>query len=207
MRRSPALVLAATAVGLAVVLSLLSVDVLHQEHALASGDVEFAARRGGNDAWRTREIVPGGVARSLLGVNDDLHYRKAMRLFRLARPRALTLGDPGLPPLRAEAEQVLGELAAAGDDPVEKSRVLNLLGVLALARAVDELAQTPDVFRKSISIFRSAIDADPGNEDAKANLELVLRVRASRARNQPPTAKRRRAGSKRAGLSGAGGGY
>jgi hypothetical protein len=201
-----ALGIAAGALALAAVLALLAVDVLHRESALASGDVRYAAGPGQRDPWQASQILPFGSARALLGVNDDLRYRRAVRLFRLSRPRraALTIG---LAPARAEAEAALVSAVAEESNTVRRSELLNLLGVLALARAAADALANPEGLKASVSIFRSALDADPENADAKVNLELVLRA----TRRQQRTQGRRSTGhpprGSRAGLGSTGRGY
>jgi hypothetical protein len=192
MTRGRALALAAGALALAALLSLLAVDVIHRENALDSGDVRYTAGTAADDLWAASEILPLGTARKLLGVNDDLEYRNAARLFRLGQPRVANF-QFNLPPIRAEAEGALSRAATHEQDPERKSQLINLLGVLELARAAADTSQSPEVLQASAETFRSA-------------LELVLRVRRAQQQDsqqggRPPQ------NASQVGLSKTGSGY
>lgn len=208
MRRGAALLGAAVLLGLAVVLALLAFDVRSWDRTLAAGDARFQAdpAPAPRELWETNELLPFEPARNLLEIDDDLKYRRGARLFRLGRPREPVLGFPRLPGFRAEAEAVLGGAVEDEADPVRKARILNLLGILALARAAEEQVQTANLLRESISIFRRAIVADPGSEEAKTNLELVLRLRQERIQEEE-SATRRPGEAERVGLGRPGSGY
>ena len=122
-------------------------------------------------------MLPLHVARSLLGVDDDLELRRTLLLFR----RAYT----GIPShdqstagteLRAQAEVALGRLIRDESDASRASAAANLLGVLAFVDSLPGASQTSTPVDRSIVEFQNAIRLDPGNDDAKANLELALGV-------------------------------
>jgi transcriptional/translational regulatory protein YebC/TACO1 len=56
---------------------------------------------------------------------------------------------------------------------------------MSLDRYSYDQAEREAILRKAIHTFRSAVDTDPGNEDAKVNLELALRD--AKATNLPGT--------------------
>ena len=206
MTQARALALAAAAIALAALLALLAVDVLHRQDSLASGDLRYDLNPGQKHMWRASEIIPFGVARSALGVGDDLRYRRAARLFLRSQPRAsLAIG---LAPARAQAQGALDDAIAAESEPRRKSALINMLGIVALSTAASDLLSDPNAARGTIATFRRAVRIDPANLDAKLNLELVLRVlqREQRQRQHKRGALQRRAGA-RAGLGGAGSGY
>jgi hypothetical protein len=207
VKRVRGLVLAALALGVAVVLSLLAVDVLHRESSFAAGDARYAAGPSARDLWHASEALPFGAARTVLGVDDDLEYRRALLIFERARPRVNILTQFDLPPARAQAEAEVSAAASHEQDPVRKSQLVNLLGALALARAAADTPQSPSILQESAGIFRSAIALDPNNEDAKANLELVLRVRQDQRREERSNSGRPPKSSSRVGLSETGSGY
>ena len=207
MTRTRAFLLAALALALAVVFSLLAVDVIHRERALAAGDVRFAAGTSPQDLWRASEIMPLGAARTMLGVDDDLDYREAMRLFKLARPRDDVVGQFNLPANRAQAEDAISRISGTEEDAGRRSQLVNLLGVLALSRAAPDLAQSPSLLDEAAATFRLALRDDPENEDAKANLELVLRVKRDQQRQQSGDGARPGNDASRVGLSDTGSGY
>jgi len=205
MTQARALALAAVALVVAVFLALLAVDVLHREDSLASGDVRYDLNPGQKGLWRASEILPFGTARSVLGVDDDLRYRHAARLFLLAQPRdSLSVG---LAPARAQAQGALEDAIAAEPDAWRKSQLINMLGVVSVATAASAFVTDRSVVNESISTFRRALRVDPANLDAKANLELVLRVLERQQRQRSRRGSQRRRGGSRAGVSTTGSGY
>jgi hypothetical protein len=44
--------------------------------------------------WSPRELVPGGAAALLLGVDDDVLFRRAVRATRLSHPETPGFSDP-----------------------------------------------------------------------------------------------------------------
>ena len=74
--------------------------------------------------------------------------------------------------IRGLAELALSDALATGSR-AQASRAGNLLGILA---ATDESGSDAGVSdRRAAETFEAAIRADPANENAKYNLELVLR--------------------------------
>jgi len=152
-----------TALRLAGAVALAAVAVLA---SLLAADV---------DAWPkalARSHAPstrlGGAAESLLGTGDDLSYRRALRLYRAAAGLPDHLDNAVERQTRsAQAETALAG-PAASTDPARASQARTLLGTIAFAQAVD--TATAD--------FTGAVLADPGNEAAKYDLELVLRLTA-----------------------------
>jgi hypothetical protein len=207
MSRALTLGLAAAALAFAVLLSLLAVDVIHRDQALSDGDVRFSSGPSTTDLWAAKEILPFRPTRSLLGVDDDLEYRHAVDLFRLSRPRASVIGQFNLPPVRAEAEDAIAGAAAGEGDPQRRARLLNMLGVLALARVGADPAQSPSILSESVGVFRSALSLDPANDDAAANLELVLRIQRAAAPPRQRPGGRQQGRSSRAGNATPGSGY
>lgn len=157
-------------------LLLVAADALRWESRLAADDIAFRDAPGRADLWRTRELAPGGAARVLLGLDDDLAFREAIRMFRLGRPRQLAYRNPALTAVRAEAQTALGRLARSEHEAHRRSEALNLLGVLSLGVEGRESAANRARFLESgIASFQTAVQLDERNERAKYNLELSLR--------------------------------
>ena len=179
MRRAVALVGALAAVAVAAFLLLLAVDVRHYERALADDDATFRVDPSREDLWRPRQLVPFGAARALLGVDGQIAYRRAARLFVLGQPRVHLLeATPAMQGYRSEAAVVLWRLAQTDEDPRRRSRELNLLGVLDFLSLgdADAVERMRGLLRATAS-FRRAIAADEeAAEEAKVNLELALRM-------------------------------
>ena len=162
--------------GLAVALGLLALDVTRSRDALASGDVAFRISPDKTGLWRASTIVPSGLAVSLLGTEDDVALRRAVRSMRLARlddPTA-SVSDPQLALLRNDAQARLDAVVAEANDPRQRSRAAGLLGVLGLARLVTETQDRVALLSSTVANLQLAIAQDPSNDDAKYNLELAL---------------------------------
>jgi hypothetical protein len=178
MRRTLLVVLAAVATVAAVLLLVLAADVRRWERTFASGDVAFHSAPTAGRLWTPSEILPGDPARRLLGVEDDLAYRRAVRYFRLGRPRAGFLFDPRMVAQRTTAQ---GELTKAivrdrYSNPRRAGAAANLLGALALSAAsTPDQQQRLNALRVAVGTLQVALQLDPENENAKFNLEVALR--------------------------------
>jgi hypothetical protein len=177
---------AVVAVPLALLLAVLAVDVLRVPGKVESGDVRFeAAPRRAQGAWSSIDFVKGWPASRLLDTGDDLAYRKVLARFLRVEPGKVDIYGPELENLRGRVQLDLTRLSAEDDNPTRRSRFLNLLGAMSLDRYSYDQAEREAILRKAIHTFRSAVDTDPDNEDAKVNLELALRD--AKATNLPGT--------------------
>jgi hypothetical protein len=161
---------------LALALGLLALDVARSRDALAQGDVEYRVTPEETGLWRAPTIIPFDLAVSLLGTEDDVEVRRAVRSVKLARlddPSA-SVSDPELALLRNDAQARLDALVAGGVGAKEKSRAAGLLGVLGLARLVSETQDRVALLSSTVANLQLAIALDPSNDDAKYNLELAL---------------------------------
>jgi hypothetical protein len=175
MRRPVALGLAVVAAAAAAFLVLLAVDVLTWEGDLEQADLRYEAVAGGPDMWRSETILPVRLSRDLLDVKDDVEYREVLQQFALARVRQPPRDQRDL----AKRGAVETELARLGEQPLggaRRSAVANLSGVISFEEARFDEGQRATFLRRSLAEFREAIQLDPANEDAKYNLELVLRL-------------------------------
>jgi hypothetical protein len=160
----------------AVALGLLAWDVSQSRAALSGGDVEFRIAPESAGLWRASTIVPFDAATTLLGAEDDIEIRQAVRAVRLARladPRA-SLSDPQVAILRNAAQARLDVLVAGDQSAEVKSRAAGLLGVMGLARLVWETQDRTALLSETVSNLQLAIELDQFNDEAKYNLELAL---------------------------------
>jgi hypothetical protein len=139
-------------------------DVRAWHHALESGDARLAdepplAR------WAPGTWAPFELGAKALAAGGPVREREAVRAFELWRtaPRGYDNGDRRAR-LRAQAERALAEVAA-DDAPRRASHAGTLLGVLLAGEDEDAARST----------LEAAVRADPANDDAKYDLELVLR--------------------------------
>ena len=131
------------------------------------------------------QILPFHVARSLLGLDDDLALRRALVLARrgytgIPSSDQSTAGSEA----RAQAETALARVIQAGGGRRRAAAAANLLGALAFVDSLAGAGQATKPVERSIVEFQNAIRLDPSSADAKANLELALGVVAPDSRFQ-----------------------
>jgi hypothetical protein len=151
--------------------ALLATDVGSWSSAFRSADARAAATVPAAD-----EALPFHLARDLLGVADDLAYRRALVLFHR--------GYTGIPSAdqstqgteaRAAAEAALERVVREEGDGARASEAANLLGVLELVDASGGTnSGAGGSVDRAIVELQNAVRLDSANGDAKANLELAL---------------------------------
>jgi len=174
LRRWLLLGVAALCLALATIAALAARDAGAWGSSLRAGDV--AAAQPGTPSWTPDQIAPFGLARRLLGVDDDLAFRQAVATFHRART-GIPSFDNGLQgtALRVQAEAELAREIRNDTNGPRASAAANLLGVLTVIDATSPAgSQTP--IERSIFEFEDAIHLDPGNEQAKTNLELLYQL-------------------------------
>jgi len=152
---------------------LLALDVARLRAALADDDVRFRSTPEAT-LWAPGEVVPGGAARALLDVDDDVVLRRAVRGVRLSHPESPGFSDPSYVVNRNEATAWLIDIVQRDDDHSRRSAAANLLGVLSFADAIADYENRAKLLEAAGGRFRQAVSLDPANEDAKLNLELTL---------------------------------
>ena len=195
MRRHLRLVIAAVALLLAVLLAFLARDVLRWDESLEDGDRRFQVTPAAKGLWEPEDTV-GGIARSMLGIDDDLKLREAGKLLRRSRPRRTIQRTPGQIALATSAQLALAEIQG-GDYPRElRSIAANEIGTLAFADVLSDSTQASERARKGVQKFTEAVRLDPSNEAAMINLELLLTLlRAADPRVDPEGATSRGGGA------------
>lgn len=169
MKIAVALVLAAVAA----LAALLAGDVRSVPTAFTQGDTAYAVTP--HRATWTPSTRLGGTASSLLGAGDDLAFRRALRLYRLAQSTPNRLDTAvELQTLRSQAETAL----AANARGSHASQAETLLGILAFDESATGTGS--NAADAAISDFANAVRADPTNAAAKFDLELMLRLTAAR---------------------------
>jgi hypothetical protein len=176
-RRPAAWVGIALLVPIAVVLLLAGVDLIRSPGQLMSEDMHFQSTPGRHQGVWDVGGLPADLNERLLGLEDDLAYREISALYLRAEPGKVQYdGFPKLEKLRAKAEFELASMSRDDSEAVRKSRLLTLDGVMTLDFRSPSSQEREAILRDAASAFRSAIDLDPENADAKTNLELVLSV-------------------------------
>jgi hypothetical protein len=191
-------------------LTLLARDTWHWSRAMHDADARAAIAPVSPNAWRADATLPSGLAKRLLGIDDDLAFRAtAMRALQTAShtPSAKTQKA------RSVVEAALARIARGGD-PVRGSIAAGYLGVLLYADppSPDQAAnayvdptqtgpsnqQTPE--QRAQVQFENAVRLDPGNDNAQRNLELMLRQPTPAPHHGSPQA----GGGERLGRNGSG---
>jgi hypothetical protein len=190
--------------ALAAVAVLLARDAWHWRKALRDGDARAETVATGARSWRADETLPFGVARRLLGIDDDLAYRALItRAIKLA-------GEPADSPedarARAPVETALARLESS-PDRWRASRAAAALGILLYTDPEDRTsAESPA--DKALERFQLAVRLDPRNDEAKQNLELLLQqARTENPRGRSQAGGGNEAGAGQAGLAPPGSGY
>jgi hypothetical protein len=194
-----------------VFLILLATDVLRWSSALHASDVHYRANASAAGLWQIDALVPGDPGRSLLGIDDDLALRKAVRSLELSKLGSHAEYKPQLIVQRADAEARLQTLASSGGgNRTQRSRAAELLGVLQLASPTSNPQQRSSFLLKAVANLQKAIQLDPSNDEAKYNLEVALRAThgVQTVQGSPtPNVTTGRPGSRGAAAGGPGGGY
>jgi hypothetical protein len=203
LRALPAVVLAAAGV----LALLLALDVQHRRDSFRADDVRFRSAPASR-LWHPSQLFPFASATSLLGVGDDLAYRRALQTLRLANPHALVFASPPALALRAEAQLGLARIAQSDSERSRRSSAENFLGGLSFAAAAEDPDSEASLLQSAVASFRAAIADDEANEDAKFNLELALsRLRAARSSAIPRSNIGNASAGRGAGVGRAGSGY
>ena len=137
--------------------------------AIRDADRRAQVARTGTGSWAAATVLPGDPARWLLGIDDDLAYRRLYVGAAGARLQA-AVGRDRL--ARSLAEADLARISRTTKDAVTAAAAANLLGVLFFTDT-DNPENSPA--ERAIGAFQDATLADPANASAKANLELILR--------------------------------
>ena len=169
LRFLPALIL----VALAIAVALLAADVRSWQRTFASDDVRASV------TWDASPRVPGDLAARLLGVRDDVRVRRAIRLFSQTVSASSQLDNAlGVTGARARAELALA--ATAHGEGARASQAATLLGILAFGDFGRGGGRDPSQAETAVGDFETAVRADPGNDTAAFDLELLLRSFAAR---------------------------
>ncbi len=167
-----------------------------------------APRRRSATSGSPRSPSRSAPAEALLGVDDDVDFREALRTLRLAGVAQAESSDPRLALRRSEARSLIAAIAEDDADRRRRSRAMTLLGVISFASALSDSQDQDALQRDALARFRGAIALDPDNDEAKANLEIALRRDAEAGESgggDDPTPGGQ--GARGAGAGEAGGGY
>jgi tetratricopeptide (TPR) repeat protein len=164
---------AAVCVAAAVILVLLAIDARAWSSRFPADDLRYRRDASAPKLWSIGELSPFGLDRKVLGIKDDLAYRRALREFRLGRPLEPVFTTAATTH-RVQAQIALTDVVATPGHAKRASQAANLLGVLGFAMATQDVGQRVTFLNNAITAFRQAIALDPTNDDALFNLEYAL---------------------------------
>ncbi len=178
LRRHRAALLALLCAGIAIIVALLAADVSAWRSTVARDDLRFRALPAHTHLWRPPTVLPGDPASLLIGTGSTISYRRALQYFWFSRIGSDPEVRQDTPTLRATAQNKLLSLVSSAPNSQERSIAANLLGVLVVTTPTigSDAGGTTQVLTRAAQYFQQAIAIDPGNTDAKQNLELVLRL-------------------------------
>ena len=156
----------------------LAVDVVRSHEALASGDDDYVSAPKRGSLWESGGLGASTISRKVLGVDDDLRFREAVRALRLSQRDEPTDASPEAILRRAKAQKLLQDVSTSDPDVRRRSRALSLLSVLMLSTPAADQEERATTQRVALANLQKAIEIDPTNDEAKYNLEAVLRRRA-----------------------------
>lgn len=174
-RRSVRLTAAVLALSIAVLVALLAHDVRSWRNTLRNGAMTYAISPTAPVQFTAPTYLPAGVSSRLLAVNRDRRSLSALRFF--ARAHALDLSVA----YRQAGQHLLHTteraLTLAAQDPngTRAAQAYSLLAVVLLKDARVSFTGDLAPYLIAMSAMQNAVRVDPGNEQAAANLELLLR--------------------------------
>lgn len=170
-------VLAMVAVPLSAGLAVVAVDALRAPAELTLDDARFLTMPRRQEGLWNVGFVPRNGTESVLGLDDDVQYRRLAALYVMVEPGKIEWpGFPELEAVRAKVQLGLTLQSRSDPDPRRRSRLLTLYGVMTLDDRITRPEERRTLLLEAISAFTNAIELDPGNEDAKTNLEMALRA-------------------------------
>jgi hypothetical protein len=180
---------ACACVAAAAFLVLIALDAHAWSTRIPADDLRYRRDASVSRLWRPSEVAPGGVTQSILGIGDDLAYRRALRDFRLGRVTE-PVAAPAITNHRIAAEIELTHIADRSRNDRIRSQVDNLLGVLGFGLGTQDFGQRKAFYNNAITAFRGAVVLDPTNDDAFFNLEFALdQVRSTGEQQAPGSAQ------------------
>jgi len=160
-------------VAAAAVLVALAADALRWDRTMRDDDIAYAAHA--DASWRPNTLLPAGITRTALSLEDDVEFRGAVDQFWKSEPRAPLQVFTDVT-RRTAAERRLARLIETEERADRRSALATLRGAFLLEEARNSPVQRHVFLRRAIEQFRRAAELDSGNADAIYNLELALKL-------------------------------
>jgi tetratricopeptide (TPR) repeat protein len=124
--------------------------------------------------WQLDTTIP--YPAELLGIDDDLLYRHALRKYAAEDRRQQGRFNFSNPGLRAEAQAALSIAENSGLSAARRSKLANLQGLLSYDETLSNPLDASGLAQQALQHFHRAVKIDPSNVEAKYNLEYLLRL-------------------------------
>jgi hypothetical protein len=179
VRVHPSVWMAFVCAAIAIAIGLFAADVNAWRSTVARDDVRFRALPAHQKLWNPKTLLPGDPASLVMGTGSTISYRRALQSFWYSRIGTNPEVRQDMPTLRGIAQTKLQSLISSAPNAVERSTAANLLGVLVVTSPSNGSDPTAvsQILVHAAQYFQEAISLNPGNTDAKENLEIVLRLR------------------------------
>lgn len=174
--RGARLALIPVAIVVGVVMLLLAHDVRSWQSSLKDEKLDYEAALSAPVLKTPSTSLPSGVSGALLSAGRTQQWLKALTAFSAAQ-RATSK----LPVLGPESYIILRKGQAAlgpvtrDPNPVRASQAYNLLAAIEFREAIPGSGVVHSLVDNTLSDLENALRLDPNNEEARENMELVIR--------------------------------
>jgi hypothetical protein len=176
IRSSLTWLIATLALVFALAAALLAQDVRSWRDILRIDTVSYGISPSAPERWTAPTILPSLISGRLLGVARARRELSALRFFALAH--ALNLANTGLTTpasqLFQSSEESLARVAL-DPDPAVASQAYELLAVVLFEDARGSNPPDLATYLSAVAAMQNAVRADDSNQQAKTDLELILR--------------------------------
>ena len=171
-------VAAPLAVALLLVAALLA-GLAHQVGAwhdvMRSDDVRFVTAPVDQGLWRAPGGPGAGVAGDLLGLGDDVRFRKAERLYvRGQLPASTFAQEKARLAARGGAAELLEQTMSRDTEAWRRARAANLLGIMLVEDSKEGRELAPTLSRQAVRAFSTGARQADGADEPRFNLEILL---------------------------------
>ena len=173
--RSGVWLLAALVAVAGIAVAAVAIDVLRTPGELARDDGRFQTDPAEHAGLWDVGFVPRDAARGSSASATMCRTGGSPGCTSRSRPGKVDVeGVAELESTRSEVEDELTSSSEDELDPVRRSRLLTMYGVMALEGMPTDAAARQEALDVAAASFRTAIDLDPTNADAMTNLEALL---------------------------------
>lgn len=171
-------VAAPLAVALLLVAALLA-GLAHQIGAwndvVRGDDVRFVTAPVDQGLWGRPGGPGASLAEDMLGLGDDVRFRKAERLYVRGHLPATTFAqEKARLAARGGAAELLEETMNRDVEPWRRARAANLFGILLVEDAKEGRELAPTLSRQAVRAFSTGARQSEGADEPRFNLEVLL---------------------------------